>query len=203
MQKNKVFSTLCLVSGLLLAPAAYAERTPNNAITDSAKLHEITDDYRSAPSRPNDFSPQGDGTAIDKRTGLQWMRCSLGQKWIGKTCSGEPNRYNLQDALNQSPEFAGYADWRLPSLAELETLVYCRSGRDEGRSGALIACKGENLPPTIARQTFPRTSDGFYWSSSPYAGSYEGAWGVYFNYGSDYYYSKLYRHYVRLVRGGL
>ncbi len=35
------------------------------------------------------YRDNGDGTVTDVETGLQWMRCSLGQKWKGSTCVGE------------------------------------------------------------------------------------------------------------------
>ncbi|MBS9778540.1 MAG: hypothetical protein KGV50_07270 [Gammaproteobacteria bacterium] len=61
----------------------------NTVITDEAELRTTTDTYRSNSKRPKDFISQGNGTVIDKRTGLQWMRCSLGQKWTKNTFRGQ------------------------------------------------------------------------------------------------------------------
>jgi len=33
------------------------------------------------------------GTALDTKTGLLWMRCLVGQTWTGSTCSGEGERF--------------------------------------------------------------------------------------------------------------
>lgn len=212
MKQKAILSILCLVGGLFFLISfieedkTFIERTPHNAITNPYKLSGITDTYRSDSSRLDNFVPQGDGTVVDKRTGLQWMRCSLGQKWTtGKTCLGEPSNYHWQDALNQSPKFAGYNDWRLPNKAELETLVYCRTGHDNGRRSSdwlMRACKGESRSPSISKKAFPATPPYVFWSSSPYAFNNFYAWAVSFDNGSDYYGSKYIYSRVRLVRGG-
>jgi hypothetical protein len=76
-------------------------------------------------------------------------------------------RVNADPALNQ-----GHADWRLPTIDELKTLI-----------------RSSEAP-----------KNGWYWSASPYVGNASGAWGVIFGNGyvSDYYRSG-YGH-VRLVR---
>ncbi len=178
---------------------------PGSQLKRVKKLMAITDNYRSQADREQDFVPQGDGTVIDKRTGLQWMRCSLGQTWIGTTCSGEANRYNWQQANKQTRNFAGYSDWRLPTRFELETLVYCSSGKDMGRKGenqlfGLDGCDGNYQHPTISQKSFPDTKNRFYWSLSPYAGN-DYAWGVHFDNGFANYASKSNSCYVRFVRG--
>ncbi len=67
---------------------------PGSQLKRIKELMAITDNYRSQAGREQDFVPQDDGTVIDKRTGLQWMRCSLGQTWTGTMCSGHPDAYN-------------------------------------------------------------------------------------------------------------
>ena len=74
----------------------------------------------------------------DTRTGLIWMRCSLGQMWDGAACSGTANTYTWQAALQAAFEinsgasnddgdglagFANETDWRLPNRNELESIV--------------------------------------------------------------------------------
>lgn len=290
MQKNKVFSTLCLVGGLLLAPAAYAGKgmltittdpggakiyingkrkgtspkekgqsfaikldegeytvtaygkshsplwvnmgkaddvfvgadsrqpltlklkwqlnpdLPSSQVRRMKELMAITDNYRSKPSCRNDFVPQGDGTVVDKRTGLQWMRCSVGQGWTGTTCSGELDKYKWQQANAVGGSFAGHSDWRLPTRFELETLVYCSSGKDKGRKSEaklfyLNWCDGNYQKPAIVQKAFPNTTDDFYWSSSPDAYYINGAMGVFFSFGSSGNYMDD-NYYVHLVRGG-
>ena len=53
-----------------------------------------------------------DGTFTDTNTGLQWMRCSMGQTWTGSTCSGEAKTHTWQEAMALKMSFAGKDDWR-------------------------------------------------------------------------------------------
>ncbi len=177
-------------------------------VTDEAELRNITDTYRGNPEREKDFIPQGDGTVIDKRTGLQWMRCALGQKWTGKTCEGRAAEYNWEQANKERSNFAGYNDWRLPTIWELETLVYCNSGKFKSRGkkdNDLNPCKGHYQSPTIVTWAFPNSTPkgSTYWSSSPYTDNYNDVWAVsfYFGLGGDDS-SKSYDNHVRLVRAG-
>ncbi len=70
----------------------------------------------------------------DPATGLVWMRCSVGQKWTGKACTGEPTKFTWQKALDVvaalswSGGLAGRTDWRVPAIEELSTLRKCSKG---------------------------------------------------------------------------
>ena len=133
------------------------------------------------------FTVHDDGTVTHQVTGLMWMRCSLGQKWDGKTCSGTAATYSWAGALQagSNQEFAGYSDWRLPNKNELETILEesCNS-------------------PAINARIFPATPPAYFWTSSPYAGSASGAWSIDFGYGSVNASVKSGTLNVRLVRGG-
>lgn len=101
-----------------------------------------------------DFEDNRDGTVTDRRTGLTWARCSVGQVWRGGTCA-EPAAdldWDAATAVVQQVNADGelfYADWRLPSLRELASIseVNCRE-------------------PRINLEVFPGTGDGHYWSAS-------------------------------------
>lgn len=188
---------------VLMLAACFASLAQDSVVTDPDKLREITDTYRSNTERPKDFIPQGDGTVVDKRTGLQWMRCNMGQTWTGKTCSGEAKEYDWHTAMKLRAEFAGYDDWRLPTIAELETLVYCRSGMSKGRENGMIsACKGEDIDPTIAEKIFLDTVVDSYWSSSSDEYDDSDALAVMFYLGFTSPEGKQFSFPVRLVRDG-
>ena len=85
----------------------------------------------------NSFSRQfieRDHIVIDPLSGVEWLRCSTGQTWNGKECTGQVVRLNLSDikvALKQANEQLG-AGWRLPTLKELEGIVArVMSNKDE------------------------------------------------------------------------
>ena len=157
---------------MALVQAAHAQ-TCNTAMTADA---------------PNSrYTLSASGTALDKKTGLTWMRCNLGQVWDGVTCTGTAQPYTWQTALQiaQSTVFAGQSDWRLPNQKELQSLV-------ENRCYA----------PAINLTAFPNEASGWAWSSSPAASSSSYAWVVGFGNGYDSYGNKGYSRAVRLVRGG-
>ena len=55
------------------------------------------------------------------------MRCSVGQRWNGETCTGKIinlNHDQMEEVLKLASEQLG-SGWRLPSRKELESLV-CR-----------------------------------------------------------------------------
>lgn len=164
--------------GLMCSPLANAQ-TCNQAITATAPT-----------SRYTLFT---NGTALDKQTGLIWMRCAEGQTWDGKTCQGVADTLGWQVALQyaESVVFAGKSDWRLPNIKELKSLRELR------------------CYPAINLTVFPNTADSLdslFWSSSPYAyvGGGPLAWVVGFN-NSDLHGEFLIGDgggLVRLVRGG-
>ncbi len=132
----------------------------------------------------------GDGTLLDIRTGLQWMRCALGQRWNGRTCDGEAGSWTWNNlngqvrGINQQGGYGGHTDWCVPTIDELKTLIV------------------EDTQPAIDLEAFSGATCMWYWSSSPCAGSADRAWYVDFNRGYVYDSYKNVAYYVRLVRGG-
>ncbi|MCI5178095.1 MAG: DUF1566 domain-containing protein [Candidatus Electrothrix sp. AW3_4] len=157
-----------------------------------------------APELPKErrigqYIDHGDGTITDTKTGLMWKRCLEGLS--GVNCEeGKVERYIWNEAVEHSKnvEYAGYADWRLPTVAELKTLVYCSKGKNkEGY------CKDGSAVPTINQQAFPNAeAEYFVWSGSPRAYNSDNAWYVGFYGGYSVSDSRLYAYAVRLVRGG-
>ena len=142
------------------------------------------------PSTPkSDFVfDDSKGVVTNLKTGLMWMRCSLGQIWDGKTCNELASNYSWKDALQQSQAyvFAGYSDWRLPNKNELVSIME-------------ISC----VNPTIDLTIFPRTPSAYYWSSTPTAPYLDRSWSVNFYNGYINYDLKYGKLHVRLVRAGL
>jgi|SRR6185369_3428710 len=96
---------------------------------------------------------------LDKKTGLMWAAQDLA------------GRHNWADANKVAAEagIAGFDDWRLPTIEELESL------RDR-------TLYGPAADPALSLQS------DWYWSSTPDASSpSDFAWYVYFSFGySDY-----------------
>ena len=64
----------------------------------------------------NDFVDNSDGTVTDKATGLMW------QKSGSSTRLGNQRANIYIERLNQG-RFAGYSDWRMPTIEELASLL--------------------------------------------------------------------------------
>jgi len=141
----------------------------------------------------------GDGTVTDTKTGLMWKRCSEGLS--GMNCEdGKAKEYTWDDAAERfkNVEYAGYSDWRLPTIDELKTLVYCSKGKDkDGRR-----CNEGSERPAINQQAFPNAEENWYWSGSPSADSLAYAWYVNFGLGYSGAVSRSNYRAVRLVRDG-
>jgi len=151
----------------------------------SAKAAQKCKDSIIESSPESDYLFHSDGTVTQKKTGLMWVRCSVGQQWDGSVCKGEAAIFTWAEALNLAnlEKFAGYDDWRLPNKNQLESIV-------EGRC----------VEPSVALEVFPSTQSAFYWTSSPYAGLGTGAWSVDFGYGVVTATEKSGKLNVRLVR---
>ena len=88
------------------------------SLAHAALVHGACD-----PKRPNarplkQYVLRG-GTAFDRKTGLTWQRCSVGQTWEdGKGCDGA-----VKGTTRLQAELLEHDGWRLPSIEELKTLV--------------------------------------------------------------------------------
>ncbi len=213
MRMRKITHFLMLLIMFVSVPVSAQKQVDSSRIlvlTGKKALRHITNTYRGNTDRPQDFIPQGDGTVIDKRTGLQWMRCSVGQTWTGETCAGNVETFSWEEARKLRSSFADYDDWRLPTVWELETLIYCNSGQflaNDSR-GDLGECIGDFTDPTIVEEAFPNSSYDYWTSTLPeeyanlsHADSGDRISEVSFYTGSvNFYFSNGVGFYVRLVR---
>lgn len=114
------------------------------------------------------------GTVKDTKTHLMWKR------------GPEVGEYTWDNAMQQfgsNVSFAGYDDWRMPTIDELKTL----SSKDALKE--------------LKQKVFWGLSEKF-WSASPHVNYRDCAWYVYFNNGSDNWSDKNNAFQVRLVRSG-
>ena len=112
---------------------------------------------------------------LDNDTGLMWPVANVSEK-----------RLEHAEAIAACAALAlgDKADWRLPTIQELLTLV-----------------DYERVDPAINVDAFPKCKPNFYWSSSPYVGSSGFAWYVSFANGYSLIGLRHYVGFVRAVRG--
>lgn len=143
------------------------------------------------------YHDNGDGTVLDRSTGLVWEKKVDGAGCLH--CVGD--QYDWNDAMSdwlaelngptktmgpKTPGLAGHSDWRLPTVDELAGITDCTAG------------------PSCLDTTFgPNDADG-YWTGSvgvPDPPLPAFAWGVDFATGSEGLARKSARGRVRAVRG--
>jgi hypothetical protein len=132
------------------------------------------------------------GTVLDKSSGLMWKQCAEGMS--GHSCTTSTGAYpylGWSEALTQAQAanstHAGYKDWRLPNIKELESLV-----------------EEKCHFPSINLTVFPNTAPtDWYWSSTPDATNAGYTWVIHFDYGYSGSDNRMGNFgIVRLVRGG-
>ena len=171
----------------------------------SARERMVSEDRDHYPSKPENLvawryrflGRQGE-IVEDIVTGLNWQRCCLGQTWDGRTCLGEAQTFSWDDARRAAHDFPG---WRLPTIDELRSLVYCSSGLPV-RFSQDQPCKGSYQVPTIVEAAFPNSPANCFWSASTSTFNPKSVWIVRFNVGASNGHPKDGRFCVRLVRGG-
>ncbi len=149
-------------------------------------------DAACAPGRPLDTPPQrfeirGE-TAVDRTTGLEWRRCSLGLRWSEGRCSGEAVHLGLEAA--RSAARAEGDGWRLPTAQELDGILE-------------TACTQPAIDPEVFPDVGPADADSgdwTYWSDTSYDLIPEMAWVFDFATGIVDVHSPGYAYAVRPVR---
>ncbi len=95
------------------------------------------------------YTNNGDGTISDKVTGLMWQQ-SFDHNGDGRINVYDKLTYEeLLKLLESGVEFAGYTDWRLPTIKEIYSLILF-SGEDIVPNKA----SAKNLIPFIDNKTF-------------------------------------------------
>lgn len=154
---------------------------------------------KGTPCTLSRFVDNSDGTVTNNATGLQWeketsvcpsIRCvDETYTWSATSTAGDGTAFtSFLHSLNSSPCFAGHCDWRLPTAAELQTIVL------EPYPCASSPC----IDPI-----FDPSQESSYWSSTTYALTTGSVWLVSFALGDLNYDLKISQGFVRAVRGGL
>lgn len=153
---GKVYAVTLQHNGNLVFKLATVKEVDTKPILDP--LEAITPKER--------YTINNDGTVTDKQTGLQWMRCSYGQTWANNTCSGFPSKVEMEEATYSADRltFAGKSDWRLPSIDELKSIIYCSAGKPKYWNTTGSGCQGDYQKPTVYQEAFPNNGSGVYWS---------------------------------------
>jgi hypothetical protein len=138
---------------------------------NGTSILDISDESPQQTAFYDNYELLADGAFVkDKKTGLVWMRCSLGQTLDGNTCVGEAGLYSYMEATEQAP-----VGWRLPSARELATLIHC--GKDsfteqadpDGKGKINHNCGAQADSPSIQSAVFPQTKSAAYWTDTPNA----------------------------------
>jgi len=139
------------------------------------------------------YTDNADATVTDEETGLMWSVCPVGFDLVGGTCDAGANTdadtYLWSEAFTAKDKanidgFAGHADWRVPTVKELATLI-------------APACANSAFNQSF----FPEvTSASYLWSSSPNVRSGHQAWAVTRNTGDLLTRNKNSTYLVYLVR---
>ena len=132
----------------------------------------------------NSFSANGDSTIADQATGLMWMQYDSGH-----LDAGINGGMNWEDALSwaENREHAGYGDWRLPTVKELQSIVdYSRSPATHGTAA---------IDPIFTSSAITDEEGGsdfaFYWSSTTHTNHLGEGAGAYVAFGTGYGYMEM------------
>ena len=103
MSLRTSLAVVCL--SLFAANAALAACIPNEPLTRPDSRYQ---------------SVNADASEVkDLDTGLVWQRCVMGQKWDGKSCTGDA----IAQDWNLAVKTVAGTGWRLPTQKELEGLA--------------------------------------------------------------------------------
>lgn len=142
----------------------------NNCITCNSK-DKIKNNLAFIKDLEDNYIINNDATITNKNLKITWMRCKLGTKWKRNrngnySCDlsyGRPkNAYYFQwdyidKAINQinNKGFANQKDWRLPTFQELNSLVFCKTGKISKKTPF---CNKDNYR-AYNELAFPRLAD--------------------------------------------
>lgn len=149
------------------------------------------------------YVDHGDGTITDTKTGLTWEKESDdGSIHDGDDRYGWAGAYGKIAALN-AIAFAGYTDWRLPNVIEVQSLMDYGIVGDALSIPAISPVFNTGCTPGCSVLTCSCTKYVFFWTSTTTASDRRYAWAGWFSQGTLLYQFKTNPLAVRAVRGGV
>jgi hypothetical protein len=149
------------------------------------------------------YVDHGDGTITDTKTGLMWEKESDdGSVHDGDDRYGWAGAFGKIATLNAT-SFAGYTDWRLPNVIELQSLMDYGIVGDALSIPAISAAFNTGCAPGCSVLTCSCTKYVFFWTSTTTAADRRYAWAGWFSQGRPLYQFKTNPLAVRAVRGGI
>jgi hypothetical protein len=137
--------------------------------TNDQNIHCVRSDEWNPESTFSESTVSGKVVVTDSRTGLIWQKEYSDMLVWGNALS-----------YCENSTYAGYADWRLPNIEELKTLI--------------------NDSMSDPASSFPGMPTSYFWSSTSNVGSTNNAWYVNFSGGSVANHNKADLTYARCVR---
>lgn len=135
----------------------------------------------------------------DPNTGLMWQNQAYNEKEVncsrgkGDCNYGKVGDWHYAKNYCASLVYAGYNDWRLPTIKELKTLSTTEKYKsNNGHSYYIKRALLDNMP-TIS-------NNSYYWSSTAHTYFTSVAWSVSFNIGYNSNDNKTSSYFVRCVR---
>jgi hypothetical protein len=129
----------------------------------------------------NDFKDNGNGTVTDRATGLMWMKVDSGRLKAGRNKDG---KLNWQEALTwaENLQYAGYSDWRLPNVKELQSIVdYTRSPTTTNSAAIDPVFQTTSFAAEGGEADYP-----CYWSGTTHAGLSRASTAAYVAFGRSF-----------------
>jgi hypothetical protein len=130
------------------------------------------------------FQEKDNATVTDWKTGLMWQKRT--NDIDDNEIINDNDAVSWEDALHYCEQlvFAGYTDWHLPNVRELQSIV------------------DYNYFDASVEQNFFESANKLYWTSTPriHGTSYSYAWQIDFHKGITNYNKKTYHRFVRCVR---